>query len=555
MKQIFKSGSKYYIAFDYFPSIVDAIKLIPGRAFDSTQKRWSVPESSRHHLSAFATRWEFKMPEERITAFDNFDYTIPAMPQLMMEISLKMEMYGFQKEGVAYALEKKRLIIGDQPGLGKTIQAIAAITAANAFPCLVIAPSSLKINWQREIEMWTHKDAMILSDSVKNTWKYFSDCGMAQFFITNYESLKKYFVASIKEEFDENGKKKPVKLKNVKFKEGINVFKSVIVDESHRVKEIKTLQTKLTKGICTNKEYIFLLTGTPVVNKPNDLMTQLAIIEQMKVFGGSTNFKEVFCNKSEYWKELNVLLRRNCFYRREKQDVLKQLPPKVRQAILCNITTTREYNDAMKDLEDYLKRYKQATDDEIKKSMKGEIMVRIGILKNISARGKIADVVDYVSDVVDAGEKIILFVHLKEVAEQLKRFFPAAVTITGADDAQTRQRNIDAFQKDERVQVIICSIKAAGVGITLTASSRVAFVELPWHPADCEQCEDRAHRIGQYDSVQCSYFLGKNTIDEWIYQLINEKRGMSRQITGARDEVEESVMNGVIDLLSKKNDY
>ena len=133
-------------------------------------------------------------------------------------------------------------------------------------------------------------------------------------------------------------------------------------------------------------------------------------------------------------------------------------------------------------------------------------MVRIGILKNISARGKLNDVVDYVSDIVESGEKIIIFIHLKEVAQHLKKMFPAAVTITGDDNNVERQRAVDSFQNDPDCQVIICSIKAAGVGLTLTASSRVAFVELPWHPADVEQCEDRAHRIGQKNSVNAPIF-------------------------------------------------
>lgn len=433
-----------------------------------------------------------------------------------------------------------------------TAQAIAAVTAANAFPCLVICPGSVKINWEREWKMWTNHKPMILADSVKRTWPYFYDSGLADVFIVNYESLKKYFVKEIRQEIDpKTGKPKKLTLKQITFNKEINLFKSVIVDESHRVKDTSTQQTKITKGVCNGKEYIFLLTGTPVVNKPKDLVSQLGIINQMQHFGGYQNFLKWFCDRANRWKELNVLLRNTCFYRREKQEVLKQLPSKVRQAVLCSISTQREYSEAMTNLEDYLKRYRQATDEQVQRSMRGEIMVKIGILKNISARGKLKDVIDYVSDVVDSGEKIVLFVHLREVADTLKKFFPAAVSILGQDDLLTRQRNIDAFQKDPSVQLIICSIKAAGVGITLTASSRVAFVELPWHPADCEQCEDRAHRIGQVDSVQCTYFLGKDTIDEWIYKLINEKRDMSRQITGANDEVEESIMNGVLNLLNK----
>jgi SWI/SNF-related matrix-associated actin-dependent regulator 1 of chromatin subfamily A len=551
MKQILQQGNVYVINFDYNPTILDGVRSLPGRQFDYLNKFWTVPVAHKQHVEEFACKYKFDMTGMKKNPFRNFNYTIPDMPELMMEIPLKRDLFPFQRQGVAYALQRKRLIIGDQPGLGKTAQAISTILAANAFPCLVICPSSLKINWEREWAMWTTKKAIVLNDSVKRTFTYFYESGMAHVFITNYESLKKYFVAEIRQKIDVDGKKGKLTLKDIKFKDNINFFKSVIVDESHRVKDLKAQQTKFTKGICGNKEYVLLLTGTPVVNQPKDLISQLGIIDRMGDFGGYNNFLSWFCDSEDHWKELNVLLRQKCFYRREKKDVLKQLPDKMRAAVLCDITSRKEYADALKDLEMYLRRYRQASDEQVERSLRGEIMVKIGVLKNISARGKLADVIDYVSDVVDSGEKIVLFVHLKEVAETLKKFFPAAATILGMDDSQTRQRNIDRFQNDASCQLIICSIKAAGVGITLTASSRVAFVELPWHPADCEQCEDRCHRIGQTDSVQCTYFLGKDTIDEWIYKIISEKRAMTRQITGAREDVEESVVNGVINLLSK----
>lgn len=553
MRQIIEQNGEFAIIFDYSPRIISDVRLIPGRRFDPVRKCWTAPATSKEFVQKLANRYSFHIKDGSTPdIFRNFDYTVPDMRPLSVDIPLKRGLFPFQKTGVQYILDKKRLIVGDQPGLGKTGQAIAAITAAGAFPCLVICPSSLKENWRREIELWTHRKAMILSDKVRKTWHLFWETKMVDFFIVNYESLKKYFVTDILQPIQPDGKKAPLRLNHIRFSDKIKLFASVIVDESHRTKDLKTQQTKFVKGICAGKEYIVLLTGTPVVNKPKDIVSQLSIIDRIGDLGGYKNFLQWFCEDDNRWRELNVMLRRTCFYRREKADVLKDLPAKIRQAVLCEITTRREYNDALADLADYLKRYKMATDEQVQKSMRGEIMVRIGILKNISARGKINDVADYVSDVVAAGEKIILFTHLRDVQQQLKSRFPDAVTIFGEDDMATRQRHVDAFQNNPSVKIIICSIKAAGVGLTLTASSRVAFVELPWHPADCEQCEDRAHRIGQADSVQCTYFLGKDTIDEDIYKLIADKRDMSNQITGAHNEVQENIINGVIDLLSQR---
>lgn len=551
MRRITETKSGFIIAYDYNPRLTDAVKLIPGRQFDWQSKTWTAPLSSRRYVEDFAKTHRFQMGDNNVTPIDPAAFRDPGMPTLMMDIPLKLRLYEYQRSGVAYSLEHKRVLIGDQPGLGKTAQAIATVIAAQAFPCLVICPSSLKINWQREFDMWGSHRAVILNDSIKHTWYNLYQMKYADIIITNYESLKKYFVASITQRVDENGKKMPLRLNDILFRKSIGLIKSIICDESHRCKDPKAQQSKFVRGIAHGKEWVLLLTGTPVVNKPNDLISQLGILNRLDDMGGYRRFVQSYCDSNSRHIELNHMLRKHCYYRREKSEVLKELPPKIRQIVLCDITTRKEYRDALTDLENYLRRYKAATDEQVQRSMRGEIMVRIGVLKNISARGKIGAAVEYISDVIDSGEKLILFTHLREVQHMILGFFPGAVTIMGDDDSQTRQANIDRFQKDPSVQLIVCSIKAAGVGITLTASSRVAFLELPWHPADCEQCEDRAHRVGQTDSVNCVYLLGKDTIDEHIYDIIESKRSMSNTITGAKDDIEKSVMDGVINLIAK----
>lgn len=538
-------GDNFELSFKYKPSIVDRIRQIPGRRFDGTRKVWIIPTRSRVDLERMIYQ---------IQQFENINwlsgnekreeeavYDIPELPELVIPHNLKIQPYPYQLKGIARGLELKRFMNCDEPGLGKTLQSIATINIAGAFPCLVICPSSLKINWMREWEKFTDKKAMILTDKVRDTWTFFFQTGMHQVFIVNYESLKKYFVQRIK-------KSEGWTLRDVEFRNSINLFKSVIIDESHRCKSASTQQAKFCKGICTGKEWIIELTGTPVVNRPKDLIPQLAILNRMEDFGGYKPFVNRYCSgqrEASNLKELNFNLWKYCMFRREKSLVLTDLPDKIRQVNTCEITNRKEYVDAERDLIMYLQKYKDADDEKIEKALRGEVMVRINILRQISARGKVRDVIEFVKDFRENGKKIILFCSLHEVVDQLKRYFPTAVSVTGRDSQDAKQRAVDAFQNNPKTDIIICSIKAAGVGLTLTASSNVAFVEFPWTYADCCQCEDRAHRIGQKDSVTCYYFLGRRTIDEKVYRIIQEKKNIANAVTGSTEDIEENIVDMV----------
>lgn len=538
-------GDNFELSFKYKTSIIDRVRQIPGRRFDGAKKVWIVPTRSRVELERMIYQ---------IQQFENINwvngtekkeediaYDIPELPDLTVPHNLKIQPYPYQLKGFARGLELKRFMNCDEPGLGKTLQSIATINLADAFPCLVICPSSLKINWLREWEKFTDKKAMILTDKVRDTWTFFFQTGMHQVFIVNYESLKKYFVQRIK-------KAEGWTLRDVEFRNSINLFKSVIIDESHRCKSASTQQAKFCKGICTGKEWVIELTGTPVVNRPKDLIPQLAILNRMEDFGGYKPFVNRYCSgqrEASNLKELNFNLWQYCMFRREKSFVLTDLPDKIRQVNTCEITNRKEYTDAERDLIMYLQKYKDADDEKIEKALRGEVMVKIGVLRNISARGKVRDVIEFVKDFRENGKKIILFCSLHEVVDQLKRYFPTAVSVTGRESPDMKQRAVDAFQNNPKVDIIICSIKAAGVGLTLTASSNVAFVEFPWTYADCCQCEDRAHRIGQKDSVTCYYFLGRRTIDEKVYRIIQEKKNIANAVTGSTEDIEENIVDMV----------
>lgn len=552
--QIIEHPTQFYVKVDYNRFRVNNQNLLKqiGANFDWSSKSWIVPLSRRKELEVIQqkTRAEWIVIGQQSPMVIG---EIPPMPDLSFELDIVNRENGFaprpyQLQGVARGLELKKFINGDEQGLGKTLQSIATIYSAHkfnneiSFPCLVICPASTKINWKREWEMWTGKKAMILEDKIKNTWHRFHEVAGIDVFIVNYESLKKYFVK-------EMPNKKAFKSTDIVLDERAKLFNSIIIDEIHRCKDATTQQTKIALRIAQGKMYRIGLTGTMVVNKPIDALPQLAIIGALK---DAKYFKQRYCEGGKgasHLKELNYMLYKHCYFRREKKDVAKDLPDKQRQTILCDITNRAEYNKAKNDFVKWLED-KGADDEEIRRKLRGEIMVRMGALKQLSAKGKMNEVKEFVNEVMEAGEKLIIFHNLHEIGDQIREMFPGAVSVNGKMSSEEKQKAIDGFQNNPDIKLIVCNIKAAGVGITLTASSRVAFVEYPWTYADCAQCEDRAHRIGQKNNVMCTYFLGQNTIDEEMYQMIQDKRHIGNTITGATDTMDMDFINNVVNLFS-----
>lgn len=464
------------------------------------------------------------------------------MTQQVLKHHLKVQPYPYQVDGILYGLQHHRLIIGDEPGLGKTLQSIGIVDTAPAYPCLVICPSSLKINWQREFEKFTDKKALVLDNATRTTWPYLLRMGVYQVAIVNYESLRKYFV------YDTKGK--DFRLRDVVFTEHINLFKSIIIDESHRVKDPSAQQTIFTKGLSYGKEWVIMLSGTPVVNRPDDLIAQLSIMGRLPEFGGATRFRANYCTdpKDKNAKPavpLSVLseqLYSTCMIRREKAKVLPDLPDKTRVDLYVDISNREEYTLAASDLAEYLRQYTECTDREIRRKMRMEALVKFMTLRSLATHGKIAQAIDFIKTFLASGKKLIVFCSLHDVVDKLTKAFPGSVTVTGRDNAISKQAAVDSFQNDERCNLIICSIKAAGVGLTLTASSNVAFIELAWTYADCCQCEDRAHRIGQKDNVTCYYLLGRGTIDHTIYTLIHKKKSIAAEIMNSDDDIPQDEM-------------
>lgn len=587
--EITETHRGFEVKFPYNPSIVNRIKTIKQAWWNSTAKVWVVPKHRERELDEF--KKNMGVPVDPVIDLPEQSGVIPELPDLDIELNLKREPFPYQKKGIAQAIRfDGRTIIGDAPGLGKTAQAIGYTEAMKCKCVLVICPATLKNNWVQEFKINAGRRAMILGNKNVASWQNYYKVGMVDRFIVNFESLAKFFVkAGWKRD-----KNKELKVAHIPFRECIDLFDCVIIDEGHRIKDGNTTQAKLCIGIGMGKPHRLSLTGTAVVNQPFDLAPQLAFLGRLKDIvshipdtltkdqkpsdpTGLSRFRNRYCNgksKASNLSELNYRLSTTCFFRREKKDVLKDLPDKIRQVVLCDISNRAEYDKAESDFKTYLTQVMGCTDAEMKKKLRGQMMVKMGVLKQISSRGKLEAAKEYIDELVDSGNKVVVFIHHTEMCHNLKHMYPGSVTVVGENSQEERTNAIYKFQKckqcgvklDEHAgadhdhipsdtNVIILNLKSGGVGITLTASSEVLLVEQPWTDADVEQAIDRTHRIGQVNKVRAGILLGKNTIDEYIYfNIILKKRDMSRLVNGDDDQGSDEILEGLFAFFNNRKE-
>lgn len=505
MKSVTLEGDKFAIKFPYDPNLVESVRAITGRTYRPKDKTWLVPVTSYEEVKRLTDHGFTLTPEAQSTIDetsqrlqDNMKASASVEADLLIP-ELSGTLYPFQKAAVAYAVRNKSVFIADEMGLGKTIEALATLQATSSFPAAVVCPASLKLNWKREASVWLpHASLQILqgrSDTLIN----------ADITILNYEVLQDY----------------SDQLKKLS-------LQAIVFDESHYLKNYKTKRTKVAKTIARRVPLRLALTGTPVLNRPNELLTQLQVLGRLDEFGGFWFFLNNYCaptysrfgtdyNGASNTAELHANLRRTCYIRRRKAQVLAQLPPKQHTAIPVSVHDYKREEDIF-----------VAKAAELKPS-RG--VVEMDKLKRKVAYMKLDPITDWINEFIETGEKLVVFAHHIDIQQALLQRFPEAAHILGSDSPEVRDQNISKFQNDPDTKVIICSIKVAGVGITLTAASNVAFVELGWTPAEHSQAEDRCHRIGQEDSVNCWYFVGEDTIDEIILETLNNKSAIVDQVT------------------------
>jgi superfamily II DNA or RNA helicase len=435
----------------------------------------------------------------------------------------------FQTAGVVYALRQKRTFIADEQGLGKTIQALAAIEAAEAYPAIIVCPASLKLNWLRECARWLPgRRAEPLSGRR-------GPLPLADIVVVNYDVLdaRAEAVAAL-----EPG--------------------ALVLDESHYVKNPKANRTKAAIDLSARlpEEALRLaLTGTPLVNRPRELVPQLRALGRLGDFGSGASFERRFDGQVAR-ERLHWHLRSTCYVRRRKDEVLTQLPPKRRITVPVPLANEHEYRHLEDDLVDWLR---TAVHDplqlaeRIDSALRAEALVKLNALRHVAARGKLHAAIEWIKTFLESGERLVVFAHHRDIQGELVHMFPRAARILGSDSVEERQRNVDLFQKERGgAHLCICSLEAASHGFTLTAAASVAFLELGWTPAKHDQAEDRVHRIGQDRHVTAWYLLAADTIDERIAALIDHKRAVVGSVTDGSAGSEATVIDRLlVDLASE----
>jgi SWI/SNF-related matrix-associated actin-dependent regulator 1 of chromatin subfamily A len=420
-------------------------------------------------------------------------------------------LYPHQADGVAFLLSKKRVVLADDMGLGKTRQAIVAMNVgAPEGTILVVCPASLKLNWRREIRM-VDPDAVVEVIGAKDG----APERTPRWVIVNYDLLTK----------------NAARLHDIP-------WAGVILDEAHFIKNPSQRTSHCLKLLGVQKEarapvigpgYVFLLTGTPMTNRPRDLFNLLRCVGHPSA-RSFLSFAKRYCDayKNDFgWvttgasnlEELNLLLK-EVSIRRKKEEVL-DLPPKVRTWVPVDVSGSP---GALNSSIDFVRWY--AATDPANPNDK-QFLAKLMKVRTALHKAKHKAVEERIGDVLATGQKVIVFTSFTEgLKRHAKTFGPACVTISGSDNAEERQAAVERFQDDPEVRVAVCNLIAGGVGITLTAGTHVIFQDLDWVPANHAQAEDRCYRMGQKNRVTVEYFFAAGSLDEYISELLSLKMAL-----------------------------
>lgn len=577
--QISEKG-RAFIMFNGFPNavVLNAVKRIPGRKYDGGAKLWYVDlnASNLDALDDFAeaynltTNGQENVQKLRDSMMKNIVGSRALDSDIAIAPEVRLELMPFQRAGVKYAIDNLRpgrgVYIADHMGLGKSLQALAIIKNKNAFPALIVVPKVVWLNWAREIKKCLGDDTSVVlltgKNASKSTQKIVESFGAklvrlgekipkADFYILNYDLLQKWAEPVGKKVGKGEVWTATGPLANID-------FNAVVFDEAHMLKERKSKRTHAAVSLVKNKnlDVILCLSGTPIPNRPAELIVPIKdILNRLDEVGGWNTLWNYHCQGYSHGAKdlegLNTKMRASFYVRRSKEEVLPELPPINWVPVDIEMADPKHYETVEADLavwfEEKLKEdpnFLNSTshlDDDARELLIADmaenkvakasdmalILMQINALRQVAAREKLSTLTEWLQNWLDDSsneEKIIVFGIHRFMNEALSEAFGAPLIYGGMDGAE-RYAAEDKFQNDPNCRMLICSIAAAGVGLTLTAASHIAFVEMPWRPMDLDQAVARAYgRLSDLHGVTSYLITTPSTIEESIVRLLEKKR-------------------------------
>ena len=435
-----------------------------------------------------------------------------------------------QKESIEKLVGTKRFILADDMGLGKTTSTIIAALETGAKRVLIICPASLKINWQREIANYTDRSVYIAEG------KNFSL--EHDFLIINYDILKNFHELKSKEETL------------------ISQFNPelIIIDEAHYIQNGQAQRTKLVNNFASKTKYLWLLTGTPMTSRPMNYYNLLNLIES-PVAQNWMAYAIRYCQgyqfnagKRKVWntsgasnlEELRDRTSRQ-FLRRLKTDVL-DLPVKIITPVYLRLKS-KNYEGLMGE---YYNWYENKKEESSSLTIQFSKLMKV---RQVIAEEKINTTIELAQSIIDQDKKVIIFTNFTDTLQKIYQHFgKQAVYLDGSCSKPHRQNAVDQFQENDKIKVFVGNLKAAGVGITLTAGEACIMNDLSFVPSDHQQAEDRAYRFGQKNSVSIYYPIFENSIEGAIYDILSNKKNVIDTVMGDnidKSDVVQEIMNRI----------
>lgn len=516
-------------------------------------------------------------------------YRLADMPLPEIKIpGLAKELFPFQNKGVAFIERRKgRAIIGDEPGLGKTAQALAYLQLHPELrPAFIISPASLKFNWAKEVFKWMEKrdenqlfmlfgkkKKIVEEVSIKSNGRLvLNRCKMPDngIFIINYDIVANEETILADDEGNPILKKDKVQFVPIKNTGWFDILfdlaaEIVITDEAQLMANEKALRTKYVSMLAKDSPKYLALTGGLIENRPLEAFNVINLVDP-SIFPSKWNFQHRYCgakhngfgwsfNGASNTRELHEKLKDICI-RRKKEDVLPDLPPKIRTVVPIELTNRSDYEKAERDLIEWIRSTKGNLKAE--KAANSEALVRINEMKQLCSKGKMTGVIDWIEDYLSNDNKLVVFTTHTWVLDAIcNHFKKCSVKVNGSVTGVKRDQAVELFQSDPKITLFVGDLEAAGVGLTLTAAYATATVELGWNPSQHNQAEDRVHRIGQTnDFVNAYYLLARDTIEEELADIIDVKRKVVNQVLDGDFDFPDdlSLVAGLLQNMEEEND-